>query len=78
MRLQTSVSLLLTPSTSDLCLTLLESVWHPHNGLSPHCLEQRWVAWANSSQVGRELLQHGIARAADQLEGFHRNNLPLA
>jgi hypothetical protein len=61
-------SIVISPGQREVCLTLLASVYAPHQGLVPRTLHSVWTPWEGAVEAGRRLVTEGLQRASDQLE----------
>jgi hypothetical protein len=60
-------SLVFTPGQHQIRFTLIESVWHPRNGLVPHYLESVWTPWDDWQRNGRRLMLRAVVLSSAQL-----------
>lgn len=59
-------SIVVTAGHDHLCLTLIESSWHPYHGQVPRQLESMWTDWSGWQVVARRLLTKAVVLAHDQ------------
>jgi hypothetical protein len=60
-------SIVITPGQREVCLTLLESIYVPHQGLIPRTLHSVWTPWEGAVSAGRRLFTEGLQRASDEM-----------
>jgi hypothetical protein len=63
----TSYSIILTPGERQLCLTLVLTAWDNRLGAVRKPVQTVWVPWPEWRRAARQLLDHGVALAADTL-----------